>query len=71
LHALRDEVDVPWHRVVNAAGRISVGGASAITQRLRLHAEGVEFAASGRIELKRFVWAAGTKRQRATGRSAR
>jgi methylated-DNA-protein-cysteine methyltransferase related protein len=49
---------VPWHRVINAAGRISLGDANgaATTQRLRLIAEGVAVAAGGRVSLKRFGW---------------
>ncbi len=55
LAALRDE-DVPWHRVINAAGRISFKGDTprAVLQRARLEAEGVPFDASGRIDLRAF-----------------
>jgi methylated-DNA-protein-cysteine methyltransferase-like protein len=48
--------DVPWQRVVNAAGRISDrgdGGPDA-TQRERLQGEGVVFDKRGRIDLKRY-----------------
>lgn len=49
--------EVPWHRVVNAAGRISErGGDSTARQRRLLEAEGVEFSPTGRIDLSRFVW---------------
>ena len=49
---------LPWHRVVNAAGRISLpaGSTSYRTQRSRLRSEGVEFGKSGRIPLHRFGW---------------
>ena len=51
------EDDVPWHRVVNAAGRISIPDPEgARQQRRRLEAEGVEFDAHGRIAWKRFGW---------------
>ena len=57
LHALKDD-DVPWHRVLNAAGRISLvdhqGGAT-IQQKL-LEAEGVVFTAPGRLSLARYQW---------------
>lgn len=57
LHALRPHSAVPWHRVINAAGRISLrAGADAVTQRLLLEREGVRFDARGRVELKRFQW---------------
>lgn len=52
LADLPDGSDVPWHRVVNASGRISVRGrGSAAEQRRRLEREGVTFEASGRIDL--------------------
>jgi methylated-DNA-protein-cysteine methyltransferase-like protein len=58
LHTLRTDSTVPWHRVINAAGRIALrdGSGSATTQRLRLVSEGVDVAAGGRISLKRFGW---------------
>jgi len=39
---------LPWHRVVNASGRISLRGAAAREQRRRLRADGVRVDASGR-----------------------
>jgi methylated-DNA-protein-cysteine methyltransferase-like protein len=57
LHALRASTTVPWQRVVNAAGEISLrrsGGA--LSQRLLLEREGVAFDARGRISLSRFAW---------------
>jgi methylated-DNA-protein-cysteine methyltransferase-like protein len=56
LHALRDGPPVPWHRVVNALGGISLRGASAATQRRRLEGEGVRFDDAGRVRLARFAW---------------
>lgn len=59
LHALAVDSAVPWHRVVNAAGRISERGAAleiASLQRARLEAEGVQFDVRGRIDLARFGW---------------
>jgi methylated-DNA-protein-cysteine methyltransferase-like protein len=53
LHAVRPWMDVPWHRVVNSQGRISLPGSD---QRTRLEGEGVEFSPQGRIDLKRFGW---------------
>lgn len=47
--------DVPWHRVVNAAGGIS-GHAGGAEQRRRLAAEGVRFGADGRVDLARCRW---------------
>ena len=59
LHALQPDSAVPWHRVINAQGRVSPrAGQSAAdtTQRIRLAAEGVRFDASGRTSLKRYRW---------------
>lgn len=50
--------DVPWHRVVNAQGRISSRGGSPYEhfQRQMLEDEGVIFGGTGRIDLDRFGW---------------
>jgi methylated-DNA-protein-cysteine methyltransferase-like protein len=56
LAALPDNSMVPWQRVVNAAGKISLRGHSAVTQRLRLLAEGVEVSEGGKVDLKCFGW---------------
>ena len=45
--------EVPWHRVVNARGEISLPS-DPDRQRRRLEAEGIEFTPSGRIDLRRF-----------------
>ncbi|MEW6071429.1 MAG: MGMT family protein [Planctomycetota bacterium] len=50
---------LPWHRVLNAQGRISVRTASgrpSPEQRRRLRAEGVALDARGRVDLGRFGW---------------
>lgn len=47
--------DLPWHRVVNASGRISLDGAAAQRQAAKLAQEGVEVIA-GRVALKRYRW---------------
>lgn len=48
---------LPWHRVLNARGRISLpaDSTSALAQRRRLEAEGVVFIA-GRVDLARYSW---------------
>lgn len=58
LAALDNDSDVPWHRVVNAQGKISprrMGGSDEF-QRLLLEDEGVLFDEQGRIDLLRFGW---------------
>jgi len=50
--------DVPWQRVINSQGRISLPAASrpAAIQHMRLEAEGIEFDRVGRVDLRRFGW---------------
>ena len=49
---------IPWHRVVNAQGRISFPTDSPAHDRQRrlLEAEGIEFSVKGRINLQRQHW---------------
>jgi methylated-DNA-protein-cysteine methyltransferase-like protein len=60
LHALPDEVasSVPWQRVINAQGKISLrafAGSEAVQRKL-LEREGVRFDARARVDLERFGW---------------
>lgn len=52
--------DTPWHRVINAAGKLSLPAFSEEhrEQRRRLRAEGIVFDGD-RISLRRYGWAAG------------
>ena len=61
LHALPGHSDVPWHRVVNAQGRISPRSAHGpeVEQRIRLELDGVRFDAAGRVVMDRFRWTDG------------
>ena len=61
LAAMPANMKIPWHRVINAQGRISLrlkhwDSGSDELQRILLEAEGVIFDSSGRIDLKRFRW---------------
>lgn len=59
LNALAPGNRLPWHRVVNAQGRISQrgdDGTAAATQRRRLEREGVQFDARDSIALDRYRW---------------
>jgi methylated-DNA-protein-cysteine methyltransferase related protein len=62
LHALPEHTTVPWHRVIDARGRLSVGRAipgAELVQRQLLEAEGVEFTPGGFVPLDRFRWVPG------------
>ena len=50
--------DVPWQRVINAKGKISVhgDGIGNAMQRAILEDEGVEFDANNRVDFSRFGW---------------
>ncbi len=49
--------DVPWQRVINAQGKISLrGGDGAAKQRMRLEAEGIVFDQRGTIDLDKYRW---------------
>ena len=59
LAALPAGSRVPWHRVLNAQGRISLrrdGPGAGVPQRHRLEREGVVFDGAGRVSLARFGW---------------
>ncbi|MEO8879459.1 MAG: MGMT family protein [Gemmatimonadaceae bacterium] len=50
---------VPWHRVINAEGRVSLrssGAGSTIVQQQLLEREGVIFDDGGRVSLTRYRW---------------
>jgi methylated-DNA-protein-cysteine methyltransferase related protein len=57
LHALPPHSTVPWHRILNAQGRLSLersGPGGGLTQQFLLESEGIEFDATGRVPLARF-----------------
>ncbi len=60
LSALPEENDVPWWRVINAAGRISLAAHdhNAVLQRALLLREGVRFAPGGAVSLGSYGWPA-------------
>jgi methylated-DNA-protein-cysteine methyltransferase-like protein len=53
-----DEPTVPWHRVINAKGTISLpeNSKGAALQRARLRAEMIEFDDKERVDLDEFGW---------------
>ena len=48
--------DVPWQRVINSRGTISIGGATGNKQRTLLEAEGVVFDENGRVDFAVVGW---------------
>lgn len=51
LHSLSRTEQLPWHRVLNAKGEISLEGEE---QQLALEAEGVVFDLAGKLSLPRY-----------------
>jgi len=57
LHTSSGKDQLPWHRVVNRFGRISLKPFQGYEiQYQLLETEGVEFSADGTIDFDRFLW---------------
>jgi methylated-DNA-protein-cysteine methyltransferase-like protein len=58
MAALSFDSDVPWQRVINSQGKISIrpGSDAADIQRAILEDEGVLFDKNGRVDLSVFEW---------------
>ncbi|MEX2571848.1 MAG: MGMT family protein [Gemmatimonadota bacterium] len=56
LSALPEESDVPWWRVVNGTGRISIRNIGGRMQRMLLEQEGIRFTSGERIDLTLYRW---------------
>ncbi|MEP6389129.1 MAG: MGMT family protein [Halioglobus sp.] len=58
LRDLPEGTRIPWYRVVNAQGRISLpeSSPSRAFQRTQLESEGVVFSAGNRLKLTRYGW---------------
>ena len=48
--------NIPWQRVINSQGKISLPGATGAKQRTLLEAEGIEFDEKGKVDLAKFGW---------------
>ena len=60
-HALRglpSDTTIPWHRVINSQGKLSLpaGSSGYQEQRQRLQQEGVFFTTAGRLRSKDYWW---------------
>jgi methylated-DNA-protein-cysteine methyltransferase related protein len=57
LHTMSKKYQLPWHRVVNAQGKIALKDEeSYYAQLMRLEAEGVEFGQHDLIDLEKYQW---------------
>ncbi|GAD81274.1 MGMT family protein [Vibrio ezurae] len=56
LSNLPEGSSLPWHRVINSKGEISLKGEDLQRQQSRLIAEGIVFNSAGKVKLKEFRW---------------
>jgi len=62
LHAVTEKEELPWHRLINSQGKISLPkGAGYETQKELLVEEGIAFDRDDRIDLDRFLWQPGVR----------
>lgn len=60
LHSSSQKDNLPWHRVINGKGEISLKpGDGFEEQKRRLQKEGVLFDKKNRVNLERFLWEPG------------
>ncbi|MEN4935298.1 MGMT family protein [Pantoea agglomerans] len=56
LSRLPEGTTLPWHRVVNRHGTISLQGDRLLLQRDALEAEGIEVSDDGQLDLEAYRW---------------
>ena len=56
LHSMSEKYNLPWHRVVNSKGTISLKGSACQLQRNLLEAEGVVFSTQATIDLTQYAY---------------
>jgi methylated-DNA-protein-cysteine methyltransferase-like protein len=57
LHSSSKKHNLPWHRVVNSKGKISLKIQDGYNeQMIRLSSEGVIFSEDDQIDLKKYLW---------------
>ncbi len=70
LHSSSRKLKLPWHRVINSRGTISLpAGGGYERQKRLLRGEGVVFEAGDRIDLKRFGWRPAWKAKKLSAKS--
>ncbi|MGB2697676.1 MAG: MGMT family protein [Candidatus Zixiibacteriota bacterium] len=57
LHSSSKKEKLPWHRVINSKGKISLSpGSGYEVQKVLLEKEGIIFKQDDSIDLSRFLW---------------
>ena len=58
LHTYGEKENLPWWRIINAAGQIALKPGNGFEEQCDLlEAEGVEVSSKGRINLEPYLWA--------------
>jgi methylated-DNA-protein-cysteine methyltransferase-like protein len=61
LHSSSRKEKLPWHRVINSRGGISLpAGGGYEEQKILLEAEGISVDPKGRVNLNRYLWNPGS-----------
>lgn len=57
LHAMSRKYNLPWHRIINAKGQISLPKSQGYEeQKALLESEGICFGLKDRIDLEQYLW---------------
>ncbi|MCP4115091.1 MAG: MGMT family protein [Desulfobacteraceae bacterium] len=57
LHSMSEKYDLPWHRVINAKGKISLKPSQGYElQRALLESEGIGFSKNDTVDLSVYLW---------------
>ncbi len=57
LHSMSKKYDLPWHRVINSKGKISLRPSQGYElQKALLESEGVTFSKNNTIDLNVYLW---------------
>jgi methylated-DNA-protein-cysteine methyltransferase-like protein len=56
LSQLPSNTTLPWHRVINGQGKLSLTGERGLQQKARLTEENIEISDNGRVNLRRYRW---------------
>ncbi len=54
--AMNASYDIPWQRVINSRGEISIKGTTGARQRELLKDEGIVFEPDGRVDFGKYGW---------------
>ena len=67
LHSCSKKYNLPWHRVINSEGKISLPLQNGYAkQKLLLKKEGVQFNQDDHIDLDEFIWSITSIKERNT-----